>query len=124
MQIGCRHLFLYAFCLEKHKKIKDIMGEEMNAIGVRNYVCQWSIQQISGSNLGAGMRSGPKWYRFKDRSGRDMCLAMTHEEAVTDLARHFIDSYKQLPSVVYHIQTKFRDEPRCRGGLIEYESSS
>ena len=48
----------------------------------------------------------------------DVYKRQTHEEAVTDLARHFIDSYKQLPSVVYHIQTKFRDEPRCRGGLI------
>src|SRR5207249_6020929 len=56
--------------------------------------------------------------RFKDRGGRDMLLAMTHEEVVTDLARREIHSYRQLPQILYQIQTKFRDEPRARGGLI------
>ena len=56
--------------------------------------------------------------RFKDRSGRDMVLAMTHEEVVTDLLRDVVKSYRQLPAIVYHFQTKFRDEPRARGGLI------
>jgi len=56
--------------------------------------------------------------RFKDRAGRDMVLAMTHEEAVTDLARGEIDSYKRLPLLVYQIQTKWRDDPRPRAGLI------
>ena len=56
--------------------------------------------------------------RFKDRVGRDMVLAMTHEEAVTDIARGEIDSYKRLPLFVYQIQTKFRDDPRPRAGLI------
>jgi prolyl-tRNA synthetase len=56
--------------------------------------------------------------RFQDRGGRDMLLAMTHEEVVTDLARREIRSYRQLPQLLYQIQTKFRDEPRARGGLI------
>ena len=56
--------------------------------------------------------------RFKDRGDRDMVLAMTHEEVVTDLARQEINSYRQLPMLVYHLQTKWRDEPRSRGGLI------
>ena len=56
--------------------------------------------------------------RFKDRADRDMVLAMTHEEIVTDLARAEISSYRQLPMIVYQLQTKFRDEPRARGGLI------
>ena len=56
--------------------------------------------------------------RFNDRVGRDMVLAMTHEEAVTDLARGEIDSYKRLPLLVYQIQTKWRDDPRPRAGLI------
>jgi prolyl-tRNA synthetase len=56
--------------------------------------------------------------RFKDRSGRDMVLAMTHEEVVADLLRDLVKSYRQLPAIVYHFQTKFRDEPRSRGGLI------
>ena len=56
--------------------------------------------------------------RFKDRGGRDMVLAMTHEEVVADLLRDVVKSYRQLPAIVYHFQTKFRDEPRARGGLI------
>jgi prolyl-tRNA synthetase len=61
---------------------------------------------------------GPEMVRFKDRGGRDMVLAMTHEEVVTDLLRDIVKSYRQLPAIVYHFQTKFRDEPRARGGLI------
>ena len=61
---------------------------------------------------------GPELVRFKDRGGRDMVLAMTHEEVVADLLRDIVKSYRQLPVIVYHFQTKFRDEPRARGGLI------
>ena len=61
---------------------------------------------------------GPALLRFKDRTGHDMVLAMTHEESVTDLAKSEISSYRQLPLLVYQIQTKYRDEPRPRGGLI------
>jgi prolyl-tRNA synthetase len=56
--------------------------------------------------------------RLEDRAGHPMVLAMTHEEAVTDLARSAIDSYRQLPQMVFQLQTKFRDEPRPRGGLV------
>ena len=56
--------------------------------------------------------------RFNDRGGRDMVLAMTHEEVVTDLLRKLINSWRQLPQQMYHFQTKWRDEPRARGGLI------
>ena len=66
-----------------------------------------------------------RWYqidaemgRFKDRSGRDMVLAMTHEEVIADLVRKEIRSYRQLPQMLYHIQTKWRDDPRPRAGLI------
>ena len=66
-----------------------------------------------------------RWYsvdaemaRFNDRVGRDMVLAMTHEEVVADLVRREIHSYRQLPALVYHIQTKFRDDPRPRAGLL------
>ena len=61
---------------------------------------------------------GPEMARFKDRGDRDMVLAMTHEEVVADLLRDIVRSYRQLPIIVYHFQTKFRDEPRSRGGLI------
>jgi prolyl-tRNA synthetase len=56
--------------------------------------------------------------RLKDRAERPMVLAATHEEAVTDLARSIIESYRQLPQLVYQVQSKFRDEPRPRGGLV------
>jgi len=66
-----------------------------------------------------------RWYqigsemgRFKDKNGRDMVLAMTHEEVVADLVRNTVHSYRQLPALVYHIQTKWRDDPRPRAGLI------
>jgi prolyl-tRNA synthetase len=61
---------------------------------------------------------GPEMARLKDRSGRDLVLAMTHEEVVADLVRDIVSSYRQLPKILYHFQTKFRDEPRARGGLI------
>ena len=61
---------------------------------------------------------GPELLRFKDRTERDMVLAMTHEEVVAILLRDIVQSYRQLPMMVYHFQTKFRDEPRPRGGLI------
>ena len=61
---------------------------------------------------------GPELVRFKDRGERDMVLAMTHEEVVAILLRDIVQSYRQLPMIVYHFQTKFRDEPRSRGGLI------
>jgi prolyl-tRNA synthetase len=61
---------------------------------------------------------GAEMGRFKDRADRDMVLAMTHEEVVADLVRKEIRSYRQLPAMVYHIQTKWRDDPRPRAGLI------
>jgi len=61
---------------------------------------------------------GPELGRFKDRNGRDMVLAMTHEEVVGLLLADVVRSYRQLPMQVYHFQTKWRDEPRARGGLI------
>ena len=66
-----------------------------------------------------------RWYqidaemsRFQDRGDRDMVLAMTHEEVVADLVRREIKSYRQLPQLIYQIQTKWRDDPRPRSGLL------
>jgi len=61
---------------------------------------------------------GPELGRFKDRNGRDMVLAFTHEEVVGLLLADVVKSYRQLPIQVYHFQTKWRDEPRARGGLL------
>jgi prolyl-tRNA synthetase len=61
---------------------------------------------------------GAELRRFKDRSEHHMVLAMTHEEAITDLARYMLSSYKQLPFMIWQFKLKFRDEPRSRGGLV------
>lgn len=101
-------------------KIERIMREEMDAVDGQELlmpvVHPAEIWRATGRYDGPA--PGPALLRFKDRTGHDMVLAMTHEEAVTDLARLEVNSYRQLPLVVYHIQTKFRDEPRPRGGLI------
>ena len=61
---------------------------------------------------------GDNMFRLKDRKGADLCLGMTHEEIMTTIARGELRSYKQLPQIWYQIQTKFRDEPRPKGGLL------
>ena len=99
-------------------KIENIIREEMNAIGGQEI----TMPVVNPAEL---WQESGRWYqidaemgRFKDRSGRDMVLAMTHEEVVTDLVRKEIHSYRQLPAMIYHIQTKWRDDPRPRAGLI------
>ncbi|MCM8787601.1 MAG: proline--tRNA ligase, partial [Candidatus Omnitrophica bacterium] len=57
-------------------------------------------------------------FKFKDRKNRTLCLGPTHEEEITDIASKYIFSYKHLPAILYQIQTKFRDEPRPRFGLL------
>jgi prolyl-tRNA synthetase len=64
----------------------------------------------------AGM--GDNMFRLKDRKGADLCLGMTHEEIMTTIAKNELRSYKQLPQIWYQIQTKFRDEPRPKSGLL------
>jgi prolyl-tRNA synthetase len=61
---------------------------------------------------------GDNMFRLKDRKGADLCLGMTHEEIMTTIARNELRSYKQLPQIWYQIQTKFRDEPRPKAGLL------
>ena len=100
------------------QKVEQIMREEMNAIEGQEI----TMPIVQPAEL--WQRSG-RWYeigddmaRFKDRNGRDYCLGMTHEEVITDLVAQTVNSYRQLPFMLYQIQTKFRDEPRPRGGLI------
>ncbi len=92
------------------------MREEINALVVRiDHAC--CASRRCWQETGRWSQIGDEMARFKDRIGHDMVLAMTHEEVVTDLARREIQSYRQLPQLIYHIQTKFRDDPR-RGWLI------
>lgn len=112
---------LYSYLPLAHRslrKIEQILREEMDAIGGQEMcmpvVHPAEIWQESGRWYEVGDEMG----RFQDRRGRDLVLAMTHEEVVTGLCKSEIRSYRQLPQMIYHMQTKFRDEPRARGGLI------
>jgi prolyl-tRNA synthetase len=100
------------------RKVEQIIREEMDRIGCQ----EMSMPVVHPADLwkesGRYQKIGPELLRFKDRTGRDMVLAFTHEEVVAGLLRDLVSSYRQLPMLVYHFQTKFRDEPRSRGGLI------
>jgi prolyl-tRNA synthetase len=100
------------------RKVEQIIREEMDAIGGQELYMPVVHPADLWKESGRYFQVGPEMARFKDRGDRDMVLAMTHEEIVADLARTEINSYRQLPQIVYHLQTKFRDEPRARGGLI------
>lgn len=100
------------------RKIENIIRAEMDAIGGQELYMPVVHPADIWRETGRYDLVGPEMARFKDRGDRDMVLAMTHEEVVTDLTRTEISSYRQLPQIVYHLQTKFRDEPRSRGGLI------
>ncbi len=98
--------------------ISKIIREEMDAIGGQEV----SLPVVHPAEI---WQESGRWYsineemgRFKDRSGRDMVLAMTHEEAVAAVTRDVIQSYRQLPALIYQLQTKWRDDPRPRAGLI------
>lgn len=99
-------------------KIENIIRDEMNKLDGQEVkfpvVMPKELWDLSGrySSIGSEM------VRFEDRSNRKMLLGMTHEEASVHLAKNWITSYNQLPFMIYQIQTKFRDEPRSRGGLI------
>jgi len=99
-------------------KIENILREEMNAIGGQEMTMPVAHPAEVWQATGRWYSIGPEMARFKDRKDRDMVLAMTHEEVVADLCKTEIRSYRQLPQLVYHIQTKFRDDPRPRAGLI------
>ena len=99
-------------------RIENIMRDEINAIGGQELTMPVVHPADVWQETGRWSQVGAEMARFKDRTDHDMVLAMTHEEVVTDLARREIQSYRQLPQLIYHIQTKFRDDPRPRAGLI------
>ena len=101
------------------RKIENILREEMDAIGGQEI--DMPLVQPAGLWQETGrweMLVGKELAGFEDRFGRKLVLAMTHEEAVTDLVRNQTNSYRQLPLMLYQIKLKFRDEPRPRAGLI------
>jgi prolyl-tRNA synthetase len=98
-------------------KIIAIVREEMDTIGQEFLLPTIHPKEIwEASGRWTGM--GDNMFRLKDRKGAELCLGMTHEEVMTDIARNELRSYKQLPQIWYQIQTKFRDEPRPKSGLL------
>jgi len=101
-----------------HKKIENIIREEMDTIGGQELLMPALQPHELWEKSGRDLALGDVLMRLDDRKERKMVLAPTHEEVVTELARYNIQSYRDLPMMLYHIQTKFRDEPRPRGGLV------
>jgi prolyl-tRNA synthetase len=99
-------------------KIENIMRAEMNAIGGQELTMPVVHPAEVWQATGRWDQIGSEMGRFKDKAAHDMVLAMTHEEVVGDLTRREVRSYRQLPMLIYHIQTKWRDDPRPRAGLI------
>ncbi|SEB64825.1 proline--tRNA ligase [Terriglobus roseus] len=98
-------------------KINRIVREEMDTIAQEFFLPALNPREIwEESGRWTGM--GDNMFRLKDRKGADLCLGMTHEEIMTSIARGELRSYKQLPQIWYQIQTKFRDEPRPKSGLL------
>ena len=100
------------------KKIEAIIREEMDAIDGQECLFPVVMPRELWEESGRYSSIGDEMVRFKDRNGRDNVLGMTHEEAAVHFARDTVNSYNQLPCMIYQIQTKFRDEGRARGGLI------
>ncbi|HEY6272959.1 MAG TPA: proline--tRNA ligase [Terriglobales bacterium] len=98
-------------------RITEVVREEMDRIGQEFLLPTLHPREIWEAS-GRWAVMGDNMFRLKDRGGRDLCLGMTHEEIMTEIARKELRSYKQLPQIWYQIQTKFRDEPRPRSGLI------
>ncbi|MDT4332675.1 proline--tRNA ligase [Methylomonas sp. MED-D] len=100
------------------RKVEQITREEMNKSGALEVLMPALQPAELWQETGRWEKYGPELARMKDRHDRDFCLGPTHEEIITDLARHELKSYKQLPVTYYQIQTKFRDEIRPRFGVM------
>jgi prolyl-tRNA synthetase len=112
-------VYSYLFLAQRSlKKIIAIVREEMERMGAQEVLLPALNPAELWQESGRWEAMGANLFRLRDRFQRDLCLAMTHEEVVTALARGELRSYKQLPQIWYQIQTKFRDEPRPKSGLL------
>ncbi|HYP12897.1 MAG TPA: proline--tRNA ligase, partial [Bryobacteraceae bacterium] len=112
-------IYNYLFLAQRSlTKIQRIVREEMDAIGAQEMLLPALQPAELWHESGRYTVMGDNLFRLKDRFRRDLCLAMTHEENMTAVARGELRSYKQLPQIWYQIQTKFRDEPRPKSGLL------
>jgi prolyl-tRNA synthetase len=117
-QLGAGIYSLLPLGFRVNQRVEQVIREEMDGIGSQEMEMPVVHPADVWRESGRYQKIGPELVRFKDRGDRDMVLAMTHEEVVTILLRDIVRSYRQLPIMVYHFQTKFRDEPRSRGGLV------
>ena len=112
---------IYSFFMPTQRisrKIQKIIREEMDAIDGQEVLFPVVMPASLWQQSGRYTSIGSEMARFNDRGGNPMVLGMTHEEAAVHLADNVAKSYAQYPFMIYQIQTKFRDEPRARGGLI------
>jgi prolyl-tRNA synthetase len=112
-------IYSYLFLAQRSLlKIIRIVREEMDAIGAQEMLLPALHPAEVWRESGRWEVMGDNMFRLKDRWQHDLCLGMTHEEVMTVIARGELRSYKQLPQIWYQIQTKFRDEPRPKSGLL------
>ena len=112
-------IYSYLFLAQRSLlKITQIVRREMDAIGGQEMLLPALNPAEVWQESGRWDIMGDNLFKIKDRFGRDLCLGMTHEEVMTTIARGELRSYKQLPQIWYQIQTKFRDEPRPKSGLL------
>ena len=117
-QLGAGIYTLLPYGDRTARKIEQILREEMEAIGCYELTMPFVQPADLWKETGRWEKYTKEMVRLHDRSDRDMVLAPTHEEVATDLVRRAVRSYRELPFSFFHIQTKFRDEPRPRGGLL------
>jgi prolyl-tRNA synthetase len=117
-QLGSGIFSYLHFAHRSITKIENIMREELDNIGGQEITMPVIHPADIWKETGRWYQIGSEMGRFLDKNNHDMVLAMTHEEVVADITRRHVQSYKQLPMLVYHIQTKWRDDPRPRAGLI------
>jgi prolyl-tRNA synthetase len=117
-QLHAGHYSLLPLGLRSHTKVAQIIREEMDAIGGQEFYLPALHPAEIWRESGRWDVMGDNMFRLKDRKGGDYCLGMTHEEIFTAIARDELRSYRQLPQIWYQIQTKFRDEPRPKSGLL------
>jgi prolyl-tRNA synthetase family II len=116
-QLMAGHYSMLPLGMRVRSKVINVIREEMNGIGAQEFLMPSMNPRQLWERSGRVAVMGDELFRLKDRKGADDVLAMTHEEVVTTLAGE-LSSYRQLPQSWYHIQIKFRDEPRPRSGLI------
>ena len=117
-QVGSGIYSLFTPAKRIMNKIENIIREEMDGIDGQEVMFPVVMPASLWRESGRFESIGNELLRFKDRTGNDMVLGMTHEEAAVQLARDTAQTYTKYPFMIYQIQTKFRDEPRARGGLI------